>query len=156
MTYAHSDSGFATEMERDLRRRGFFLWKDDANLLPRDDWQYEINQALESCDCVLVLLSPRAVARPEVNREIGAALQSGKPIIRVILQRCKMPPELKDFQTFDMRIAFRKRKSLERIPWPRPTEREEKRANRLLSEFLRSYDDVLQEIADAIQDVNAR
>jgi len=58
-----------------LVSEGFSVWIDIEELLPGDDWQYEIKKAIRSCNAFMCLMSSRSVnKRGFVQKEIKEAL----------------------------------------------------------------------------------
>jgi TIR domain-containing protein len=103
LSYARSDSRFAEFLETELKRRGYSVWKDTTDLLPGDNWRQVINEAMDASTHFIILLSPRSIERPEVNRELGAALQAAKPIIPILLETCDIPAQLGSINHIDWR-----------------------------------------------------
>ncbi len=103
LSYARSDSRFGEFLENELKRRGYSIWKDTTDLLPGDDWRRVINEAMDASTHFIVLLSPRSIERPEVNRELGAALHARKPIIPILLEVCDVPAQLRSINQIDWR-----------------------------------------------------
>jgi hypothetical protein len=103
MSYARLDRHFAGFLENELKRRGYALWKDMTDIAAGEDWQEAISEAMEACSHFIVLLSSRSIDRPEVNRELGAALQARKTIIPILLEDCEVPPQLRRFNYIDWR-----------------------------------------------------
>jgi len=103
MSYARLDRAFASFLENELKRRGYALWRDMTDIMAGEDWQEAIRDAMDACSHFIILLSARSVDRPEVNRELGAALQSGKGIIPILLDDCEIPPPLRRFNYIDWR-----------------------------------------------------
>jgi hypothetical protein len=103
LSYARSDSRFSGFLENELKRRGYSIWKDTTGLLPGDNWQQVINEAMDASTHFIILLSPSSIQRPEVNRELGAALHTRKPIIPILLEPCDVPAQLRSINHIDWR-----------------------------------------------------
>jgi hypothetical protein len=81
-------------------------WLDEDRLLPGQDWNLEIEKAVESSDVVLVFVSSVSVAKEgyvqkELRRVLDIALEKVEGAIFVIpirLDECEMPRKLKDVQ----------------------------------------------------------
>lgn len=81
-------------------------WLDEDQLLPGQDWNLEIEKAVESSDVVLVFVSSVSVAKEgyvqkELRRVLNIALEKIDGAIFVIpirLDECEMPRKLKDIQ----------------------------------------------------------
>jgi len=63
LCHASGDKPAVRELYHRLRAAGFDPWLDEENLLPGQDWQLEIPQAVRSSDAVIVCLSTRAVTK---------------------------------------------------------------------------------------------
>ena len=75
LCHASGDKPAVRELYHRLRAAGFDPWLDEENLLPGQDWQLEIPQAVRSSDAAIVCLSTRAVTkRGYVQKEIRYAL----------------------------------------------------------------------------------
>jgi hypothetical protein len=56
ISYAHEDTGEANRLYADLRQKGIDAWIDSENLLPGQNWQNEINKAIQNCTYFVALL----------------------------------------------------------------------------------------------------
>lgn len=81
-------------------------WLDEENLLPGQDWNLEIEKAVESSDAVLVFVSSVSVAKEgylqkELRRVLSMALEKPEGAIFMIpvrLDDCELPRSIKDRQ----------------------------------------------------------
>jgi hypothetical protein len=101
LCHASEDKAVVREMERRLRQDGFDPWLDEKQLLPGDDWDFKIRQALRRSDAVVVCLSKSSVKEGYMQRELRRALEVAeeKPegtvfIIPVKLEECEVPERL--------------------------------------------------------------
>jgi ribosomal protein L40E len=93
-----------------LKAGGLAPWYDEEDILPGQDWDLAIRQALRSCDIVLVCLSARAVSKVGyIQREISNVLEiaSEQPegsifLIPARLENCNVPDRLSKFQWVDL------------------------------------------------------
>jgi DNA-binding response OmpR family regulator len=84
-------------------------WLDEKKILPGDDWDFEIRQAVKTADIVLVCLSQSSVTKEGyVQKEIRQALDMAdeKPdgttyVIPMKLEPCDVPPRLQKWQWLD-------------------------------------------------------
>lgn len=86
---------------------GVTAWMDES-LEAGEDWAIQIQEEIDRCDYMVVLLSPDVNRAPTgksgrsfVLREIHYAQQEGKPIIPVMAQSTKMPVQLAGTQYID-------------------------------------------------------
>jgi formylglycine-generating enzyme required for sulfatase activity len=104
------------------------VWLDEEKLLPGQDWDYEIEKALDNSDAVIVTLSTGSVSKEGyVQKELRFVLDIAleKPegtifILPVRLDHCERPRRLRSIQGIDYfppehrEVAFaRLRRSLE-------------------------------------------
>ena len=101
LSYARSDARFGAFLENELKRRGYSVWKDTTELLPGDDWHRVIDESMAQSTHFVILLSPRSIERPEVNRELDVAIHARKPIIPILLEACTIPAQLQSINHID-------------------------------------------------------
>ena len=85
---------------------GLAPWLDEVNLLPGEDWHYEITKAIEDTDVVIVCVSRNMISKEGyIQKEIKHALDVAdeKPegsvfIIPVLLEPCDIPRRLSKWQ----------------------------------------------------------
>ncbi|MBC7877030.1 MAG: TIR domain-containing protein [Anaerolineales bacterium] len=78
------------------------VWLDEKNLLPGQDWEYEISKAVANSDAIIICLSNNSVSKEGfVQKEIRFALDKAeeKPegtifIIPSLLESCEVPQRL--------------------------------------------------------------
>jgi hypothetical protein len=75
LCHASEDKVQVREVYQQLKAVGFTPWLDEVDILPGQDWDYEIERALETSDFVMVFLSTRSVEKVGyVQREFRRAL----------------------------------------------------------------------------------
>jgi hypothetical protein len=92
-----------------LRAEGLDPWMDRAEFLPGQDWQNEIETALDEASVFLFVLSDKSLKSPWQQVELGMALRSavGKSRMKVILvllsgtDRAALPTFLRSHATVD-------------------------------------------------------
>ncbi len=76
ISYAREDREAASQLYLDLKRSGLDPWLDSVDLLPGQDWENAIAEAIESSSHFIALLSSRSVGkRGYVQRELRKALE---------------------------------------------------------------------------------
>lgn len=111
ISYARSDRDAARRLWGSLHAHGFDVWFDEESLLPGQDWEFEIEEALQRSDAVLVLLSQNSIDKVGyVQREIVLALNHAdrRPegqvfIIPVLLDGSALPRRLSRWHAIDTR-----------------------------------------------------
>jgi hypothetical protein len=110
LLYARSDEKAVRRLYNRLSKAGASVWMDRKKLLPGQDWQSEIHQAIYSSDIILVCLSKQFNKQGGYrHEELRIALEkaSGLPdnmilIIPVRLEECDMPEALHRWQRVDL------------------------------------------------------
>jgi hypothetical protein len=110
LCHASGDKPVVREMYKRLAFEGVDAWLDKEKLLPGQDWQSEIHQAIYSSDIVIVCLSKQFNKQGGYrHEELRIALEkaSGLPdnmilIIPVRLEECDMPEALHRWQRVDL------------------------------------------------------
>lgn len=94
LSYSRADADFALRFAKDLCTLGVTMWVDRLDIRPSENWDRAIERAIRGCRTVVAILSPRAVASENVADEISLAIDTGKPIIPIIIEPCKLPLRL--------------------------------------------------------------
>lgn len=75
LSYASPDKDRALHIYDALKSAHLNVWIDDKNLLPGQNWDFEIKRALDKSDCIVILVSNHSFnKRGYVQREIKIAL----------------------------------------------------------------------------------
>src|SRR5687768_16128981 len=99
LCHASEDKPRVREVYQRLKQLGFSPWLDEEEILPGQDWDFEIENALETADFVLVFLSARSVEKiGYVQREFRRAMYRSEEMpegyihtIPVKLDDCAVP-----------------------------------------------------------------
>jgi hypothetical protein len=91
VSYARGNSDFVLRLGRDLKQRGFNFWIDQLDIPKGAHWDQSVQEALQDCQSVLLVLSPEAVASQNVLDEVRYARDQGKRIVPVLFRNCKIP-----------------------------------------------------------------
>ena len=101
LSYSRSDQEFALRLASDLRGQGISLWVDQLDIRPSEHWDRAIERAVNSCRGIVVVLSPRSVASDNVADEISFAIDGGKSVLPVMIERCNLPLRITRMQVID-------------------------------------------------------
>jgi HEAT repeat protein len=104
LSYRSTEADFALQFAADLKNAGVKLWMDRIELKPGDDWQHELQLALDACAAVIAVVSPEYMKSKYCMRELTRADMNGKPILPVLLRtipRTEWPLELQRHQYID-------------------------------------------------------
>ena len=99
LCHASEDKPQVREVYQRLKALGFEPWLDEEEILPGQDWDFEIETALEQSDFVMVFLSERSVRKiGYVQREFRRAMYHSKEMpegyihtIPIKLDDCTVP-----------------------------------------------------------------
>lgn len=110
LCHSSSDKPAVRELYQKLHAEGWIdPWLDEEELLPGQDWDYEIDKALDNSDAVIVTMSTGSVSKEGyVQKELRYALDIAleKPegsifILPVRLDECERPRRLRAIQGID-------------------------------------------------------
>ena len=116
LSHASEDKPIVRELCKQLSADGFDPWLDEERLLPGQDWNFEIAQALQKCDAILVCFSAHSTSKEGyIQREYKKAMeyQLEKPegsifVIPVRLDHCEIPFFLRELQCVDYPSGYEK------------------------------------------------
>lgn len=100
ISYAREDESSARKIDEILSRYAHVkVWFDRRSLLPGADWKFEIAEAIDNADAILLLLSDTSVSKTGyVQREIREAIErltllppGARLVIPVRLANCRIP-----------------------------------------------------------------
>ena len=103
ISYSRSDGAFARDVASRLREAGCTVWQDASGLYGGQAWSRGIDQAIRSCDVLLIVLSPDSCASEWVQKETLLAMKLRKPIVPVLFREAEIPVQLVDLQFVDFR-----------------------------------------------------
>lgn len=103
LCHSSNDKGAVRELCGLLRADGVATWLDEEQLLPGQDWHFEITKAVRSSDAVLVCLSPGAINKTGyIQKELKFALDVADEqpegaifLIPVKLEECDIPQRIR-------------------------------------------------------------
>jgi len=101
ISYSHKDKEFVLNLAGDLRRRGIRVWLDEFDIDPGHSWSRQIGNALDSCERMLLVWSPNALASENVDDEWNYFLDVKKPVIPILIEPCDLPYRLHKLQYID-------------------------------------------------------
>ena len=121
--------------------QGINIWVDQLDIRPSEHWDRAIERAVSSCRGIVVVLSPRSVASDNVADEISFAIDGGKSVLPVMIERCNLPLRITRMQVIDATANYSKaleqcvaelRRRKEPLPEPtRPQKQQRSRQRRL-------------------------
>jgi len=98
-------------------------WLDEEKLLPGQDWNMEIEKAVEAADVVLVCLSQKSVSKEgyvqrELRFALDIALEKPEEVIFVMplrLDECELPRKLRSLHYVDYFPAGNRDRAYQRL-----------------------------------------
>lgn len=105
-SYSRADSEFVLKLAKDLRGAGADIWLDQLDISAGKRWDAEIEQALESAQVQLVILSPTSVGSNNVMDEVSYALEKGKHVVPILFIDCQIPFRLKRLQYINFTNSY--------------------------------------------------
>ena len=85
ISHSSRDRDSALRLSAALRDAGFDPWVDVEQLRAGDDWIQQIESAIESCEALVVALTPDALTSKWVRREALVAMELERPLLAALL-----------------------------------------------------------------------
>ncbi len=107
LCHASQDKPIVRDLYRKLSAEPWIdPWLDEERLLPGQDWDLEIEKAVESSDAILVCLSSTSVSKEgyvqkELRKVVDVSLEKPEGVIYIIpvrLDECDSPRSLRNRQ----------------------------------------------------------
>jgi TIR domain len=105
-SYARTDSAFVLRLAQELREVGINLWLDQLDILGGQRWDHAVEEALQTCQGMMAVLSPDALASHNVMDEVSYALEERKIVIPLLLRSCTIPFRLRRMQYIDFTADY--------------------------------------------------
>jgi formylglycine-generating enzyme required for sulfatase activity len=101
LSYSRANKDFAVRLAKELKAEGFQVWLDQLDIPPGSRWDVEVEKALIECDIFMVIITKASSASENVLDEIGYAIDTGKRMLPVLLEKTNVPLRLRRFQYVD-------------------------------------------------------
>lgn len=101
VSHSHKDDIFVDELCERLHEQGYETWVDHIDIPGGKHWDEVVEEKLNECDTMIVILSAAAIESNEVKIEWSEFKDQGKPIIPIILEECRIPLRLRLLQNID-------------------------------------------------------
>ena len=110
LAYAHSDKNAVRKLYHRITRDDIRAWLDEKELMPGQNWKYEIRQAILRSDVVIFCLSEQFNKQGGFRyEELKIALERAKSfpedeifLIPARLEKCDLPEPLRSWQYVDL------------------------------------------------------
>ncbi len=90
ISYSRKDEIFARQLATDLDHLGAGVWIDVDDIPPGVNWSSAIQQGLDACDTLVLVMSPDALGSTNVTDEWQYFRDEGKPIVPVLCRRTQI------------------------------------------------------------------
>ena len=107
VSYAHKNKDKVYPIIKQLHEMGYRLWYDEG-IEAGDEWPATIHVHLRKASCMLLFLSPEAVASKWVKKEINVAVMRDIHIVGTFLTRTELPDAV-EYQLSDVQMLFYER-----------------------------------------------
>ena len=101
LSYSRRDQKVALRLADDLIAAGVSVWVDQYDIQPSQHWDRAVEAAVRGCNGFIAVLSPASVASANVADEVSVAIDDGKSIIPVMVERCTPPLRMTRMQYID-------------------------------------------------------
>jgi hypothetical protein len=124
LCHASQDKPVLRELYQRLLAEGWIdPWLDEEKLLPGQDWDMEIEKAVEASDVVIVCISAKSVTKEgyiqkEIRKVLDFALEKPEDTIFIIplrLDDCEQPRRLRTWQYVDYFPSDRRERAFQRL-----------------------------------------
>ena len=97
-SYSRGDaSDFPLRLYYDLERAGAEAWIDQLNIAGGKRWDREISKALKASQCILFIMSEKAVESDNVLDEVYYGLDEKKEVVPVLSSQCDVPYRVRPY-----------------------------------------------------------
>jgi hypothetical protein len=106
LSYTRQDSAFVLKLATELREAGVNLWLDKLDIVGGQRWDRAVEAALETCQGMIAVLSPQALASHNVMDEVSYALEKEKLVVPILFRYCDIPFRLRRVQHIDFTTGY--------------------------------------------------
>lgn len=106
LCYTREDALIATQLVEDLTDLGVTIWFDLQEIVPGADWAAAQEAAIKNSEGMIFLLSPEAMTREHMRREISMAFENGKPVYLAATRRSPFREWMKGLPLADFRESY--------------------------------------------------
>lgn len=116
ISYSRTDVAFVRRLTDSLQQAGTDIWIDVEGIRSGEDWSDAIQQALDTCGVMILVITPESMDSVNVASEWKYYLDEGKTVIPVMLREARINFRLKplnyiDFSKSDYDAAFTRLKA---------------------------------------------
>jgi len=101
ISYARKHEAFARQLATSLSKAGADVWLDVEDIPAGMNWSSAIQEGLDLCDVMLVVITPESMASENVENEWQYYLDDRKIVIPVLLEKAKVHFQIRRLQYVD-------------------------------------------------------
>lgn len=105
LSYPRKDTAKARQLQDALVAGGHVVWRDDQLITGRP-WRSQLETQIQQADAIALALTPNWVASPYCNWEFITAVENGKQVIPVLLEKASLPDRIRQYQYADLSGGF--------------------------------------------------
>lgn len=109
LSYPRKDIGKARKLKKAFLNGGHSVWMDDQ-LIIGQPWREQLEAEIKQADAFAMALTPNWLASPYCNWEFITAVENGKKVIPVLLEKTTLPDRISKYQYADLSDGFDKSK----------------------------------------------
>ena len=106
ISYSRKDYYFAESLAFHLVKLNIRAWLDVKDLKPGADWENQLDEALDTASCVVLVASGHALHSANVAAEWKRALARGTPVVVALFRGAHLPDELRQAAVVDFQGSF--------------------------------------------------
>lgn len=115
ISHKTEDDAFASWLSDRLRRAGYAPWVDHEDIRAGESWDESVQAALDAAQALVLVLTPLAVASDNVQDEWSYFFDEKKPIVPVLLEKCKLPYRLRRVQWVNFTDESKRDQAVEKL-----------------------------------------
>src|SRR5688572_12839314 len=113
VSYSRQDEAFARKMAVWLAKTlGLGVWIDVDDIQPGVKWSAAIQDGLDNCEVMVVIVTPEAMQSVNVEDEWQYFIDLGKPVVPILLRSAPIPYQLRRIQYIDFSVRDEYNESL--------------------------------------------
>lgn len=95
VSYSRRDREIVERFVGMMESGGMNVWIDREKIQPGKLWRTQIVQAIDTCDGFVLMLSASSAASDNVRREIDLAMDAGRSVFIMLLEKVRLPAEIR-------------------------------------------------------------
>lgn len=105
LSYPRKDGDKARQLKDALFGGGHTIWMDDQLITGRE-WRDQLESRIKDHDAIALVITPNWIASPYCQWEFITAVENGKKVIPVLLEKTTLPDRISKYQYADLSDGF--------------------------------------------------